>query len=108
MMILDQDQAKIYGLKAGKYVKISVRDTGTGMDEGTLKHIFEPFFTTRERGRGTGLGLASAYGIVRSHGGIVEARSKVGRGSTFVIRSPCIRKTGSPRCPAIIKPLEGF
>jgi two-component system cell cycle sensor histidine kinase/response regulator CckA len=89
---LDQDQAKIYGLKAGKYVEVSVRDTGTGMDEGILKHIFEPFFTTKERGRGTGLGLASAYGIVRSHGGIIEARSKVGRGSTFVIYLPASEK----------------
>jgi two-component system cell cycle sensor histidine kinase/response regulator CckA len=89
---LDQGQAKIYGLKAGKYVEVSVRDTGTGMDEGILKHIFEPFFTTKERGRGTGLGLASAYGIVRSHGGIIEARSKVGRGSTFVIYLPASEK----------------
>jgi len=86
--ILDQDQAKIYGLKAGKYVEVSVRDTGSGMDEEILKRIFEPFFTTKERGRGTGLGLPSAYGIVRSHGGILEARSKIGRGSTFVIYLP--------------------
>jgi two-component system, cell cycle sensor histidine kinase and response regulator CckA len=89
---LVQDQAKIHGLRAGKYVELSVRDTGTGMDEGILKHIFDPFFTTRERERGTGLGLASAYGIVRSHGGIIEARSKVGRGSTFVIYLPATEK----------------
>jgi two-component system cell cycle sensor histidine kinase/response regulator CckA len=90
--VLDQDQANIYALKPGKYIKISVRDTGTGMDEGILKHIFEPFFTTRDRERGTGLGLASAYGIVKSHGGIIEARSRIGRGSTFIIRLPASEK----------------
>jgi CheY-like chemotaxis protein len=62
------------------------------MEEEILKHIFEPFFTTRERGRGTGLGLASAYGIVRNHGGMVEAQSKLGTGSTFIIRLPASEK----------------
>jgi signal transduction histidine kinase/ActR/RegA family two-component response regulator len=90
---LDQEEANICGIKAGKYVKVSVRDTGSGMDEGVLKHIFEPFFTTREGGRGTGLGLASVYGIVRSHGGIIEAQSEIGKGSTFIILLPASEKT---------------
>jgi len=90
--VLDQDEANIYGLKPGNYVRISVRDTGSGMDERILKHIFEPFFTTRERGRGTGLGLASAYGIVRNHGGIIDVRSKTGKGSTFILCLPASEK----------------
>lgn len=92
-VILDQEQAKIQGLNQGNYVKVSVKDTGSGMDEGILKHIFEPFFTTREKGRGTGLGLASAYGIVRNHGGIMEAQSKAGTGSTLNIHLPASEKS---------------
>jgi CheY-like chemotaxis protein len=76
------------GVKPGKYVKVSVTDTGHGMDEDIIQRIFEPFFTTKEKGRGTGLGLASAYGILRNHGGAIKAFSKKGEGSTFVVYLP--------------------
>ncbi len=82
-----------YDLRPGKYVKISVTDTGTGMDEKIVSRVFDPFFTTRELGRGTGLGLASCYGIVQNHQGIIDVRSAPGRGTTFTILLPAAEKT---------------
>jgi PAS domain S-box-containing protein len=81
-----------YQLTPGKYVKISIMDTGEGMDEGIIERIFEPFFTTKEMGRGTGLGLAMVYGIIKSHGGSIFAKSKKGQGSTFTIYLPATDK----------------
>jgi two-component system cell cycle sensor histidine kinase/response regulator CckA len=75
-------------LAPGRYVKASVRDTGVGMDEKTLQRIFEPFFSTKKMGRGSGLGLASAYGIVRNHSGVIEVRSQKGVGTAFTIFLP--------------------
>jgi PAS domain S-box-containing protein len=79
-------------LPPGSYVKVAVTDTGVGIEESTKSRLFEPFFTTKEMGYGTGLGLASSYGIIKNHGGLLMVSSKVGQGSTFSFFLPATQK----------------
>ena len=91
--VADKDMTgKPYKVKPGNYVLLTVKDTGVGMDEETKERIFEPFFTTKGLASGTGLGMASAYGIIKGHGGYIDVDSKKGEGTTFSIYLPATEK----------------
>ncbi len=95
---LDQEYAIRHpGTSPGNYVKMTVSDTGQGMDKESLDHIFEPFYTTKDIGKGTGLGLASVYGIIKNHNGYITCHSEPGVGTSFIIYLPVLESDEKPR-----------
>ncbi len=90
---LDTKDAAHHQVEPGRYARLSVTDTGVGMDQKTLQRIYDPFFSTKDKSQGAGLGLASAYGIIKNHAGVIHAQSELGHGTTFTIYLPISEKT---------------
>jgi CheY-like chemotaxis protein len=99
VFLAERQAAEYHDLSEGAYVKVTVSDTGTGIDPRSIEHIFEPFFTTKEFGKGTGMGLAVAHGIVKSCGGDIRVRSQPGKGTTVDILLPELRDTPLEAAP---------
>lgn len=106
---LDADFVRLHpSANTGPHVLLTVSDTGCGMDEATLKHVFDPFFTTKEVGKGTGLGLASVYGIVKAHGGYIQCYSEPGQGTTFRVYLPAMEQGDATEVAPLPEPsLQG-
>ena len=100
-----QDVPMPAGLQRGNYAKLSVTDTGTGMDKETIARVFDPFFTTKEVSKGTGMGLSVAHGIIKKHGGLITVDSSPGLGSTFNVYLPSIGETKTTPVTATTEPL---
>lgn len=100
-------EGEVYEVTPGDYVLLSVRDTGIGMDQKTMERIFDPFFTTKGLGRGTGLGLASVYGIVKGHRGYINVQSELGKGSTFSIYLPASPEKVETQAPVLERIVKG-
>ncbi|MBW2144654.1 MAG: PAS domain S-box protein [Deltaproteobacteria bacterium] len=96
----DSDPA-LAELKPGHYLHLCISDTGCGMNDATVKRIFDPYFTTKEKGTGTGMGLAVVHGIVKNHGGTIRVYSEPGKGSTFHVYLPMIQSEAKPAAKAI-------
>ncbi|MBN1363346.1 MAG: response regulator, partial [Syntrophaceae bacterium] len=105
--MLDEIQADLHTLPPGAYAKISITDTGVGIDKVTQKRIFDPFFTTKSLGMGTGMGLASAYGIIKNHGGTITVYSEPNHGATFNIYLPSSDKAVQKEVFAESKTVQG-
>ena len=110
--VTDQDiKDKPYRPKPGNYVLLTITDTGTGMDKKTMERIFDPFFTTKGMGKGTGLGLASVYGIIKAHGGYIDVDSAKGHGTTFSVYLPSSEAADSMKgqlSPEVLRGNEGI
>lgn len=108
-VFLDDEYCRLHlGAKPGNYVLLSVADTGCGMEKDVMEHIFEPFFTTKEIGRGTGLGLAMVYGLVKQHHGYITCESEPGAGTRFDVYLPAVEQAPHPTPPTRPKsPLYG-
>ncbi len=95
------------GLPTGDFLRLTVRDTGHGMERAVMERIFDPFFTTKGQGKGTGLGLSVAHSIIKSHGGTITVESEPGKGTSFQVFLPCLNHVGTPAEKVPARPLRG-